>query len=243
MLGSDNVGDITSDTPNMQAARYESGLDNSPMYDGEFFAYNDTARTGHMLLWDVGMNSMVAMEMRALADLALSAFSPPRTEVHATLSSQLAELSAAVQGNLWSEELGIFANKFSQNGTFYPRISPTSFYPMLAGIATDAQAATMVTRWLLNASRFCVAPGGDSKGNSQACFWGLPSIAADDIAFPPLGYWRGFVWGPMAQLTYWSLQQYGHVPVVAEGRAALAKQMTAMGMAQWHAHHHGKPEA
>ena len=66
----------------------------------------------------------------------------------------ISDASAAVQGNLWSEELGIFANKFSQNGTFYPRISPKSFYPMLAGIATDAQAATMVTRWLLNASRF-----------------------------------------------------------------------------------------
>ena len=96
----------------------------------------------------------------------------------------------------------------------------------------------MVTRWLTNASRFCVAPNGDFQGNSRACFWGLPSISADDPAFPPLGYWRGFVWGPMAQLTYWSLQQYGHVPVVAQARAALAKQMTAMGMAQWHAHHH-----
>ena len=27
-----------------------------------------------------------------------------------------------------------------------------------------------------------------------------------DPAFPPLGYWRGYVWGPMAQLVYWSLQ-------------------------------------
>ena len=46
-----------------QAARYESGLDNSPMYDGEFF--NDT--TGHMELYDVGMSSMVAMELRAFS--------------------------------------------------------------------------------------------------------------------------------------------------------------------------------
>ena len=42
----------------------------------------------------------------------------------------------------------------------------------------------------------------------------------------------------MAQLTYWSLQQYPHVPAVAKGRKALAKQMTAMGMNQWHLHHH-----
>jgi hypothetical protein len=52
------------------------------------------------------------------------------------------------------------------------------------------------------------------------------------------GYWRGFVWGPQVQLTYWGLQQYPHVPAVVQGRKALAKQMTAMGMNQWHMHHH-----
>ena len=52
--------------------------------------------------------------------------------------------------------------------------------------------------WLMNSSRFCVAPHGDFAGNRDDCYWGLPSIAADDPAYPPLGYWRGFVWGPMA---------------------------------------------
>ena len=121
---------------------------------------------------------------------------------------------------------------------WYNRISPTSFYPMQSGIATDAQAASMVEKWLTPKDKFCIAVDGDSKGNDDSCHWGLPSISADDAAFPPLGYWRGYVWGPMAQLTYWSLQQYPHVPVVAKGRAALAKQMTAMGMDQWHKHHH-----
>ena len=71
------------------------------------------------------------------------------------------------------------------------RVSPTSFYPLLAAAATPGRAAAMVRGWLLNASRFCVAPGGDFAGNGDACYWGLPSIAADDPAFPALGYWRG----------------------------------------------------
>ena len=33
-----------------------------------------------------------------------------------------------------------------------------------------------------------------------------------DPAYPPLGYWRGYVWSPIAQLTHWSLQIYDHVP-------------------------------
>lgn len=49
------------------------------MYDGEF--YNTTSN--HMELYDVGMSSMVAMELEALANLSLTAFNPPRTADHA----------------------------------------------------------------------------------------------------------------------------------------------------------------
>ena len=73
-------------------------------------------------------------------------------------------------------------------------MSPTSFYPMMTGAATEARAASMMSGWLLNSSRFCIAPTGDFKGNSDTCYWGLLSISTDDPAFPPLGYWRGFVW-------------------------------------------------
>ena len=60
----------------------------------------------------------------------------------------------------------------------------------------------------------------------------MPRPAADP-AFPPLGYWRGFVWGPMAQLVYWSLDRYKHVPIVAQGKSALAKQMLALEQHIW----------
>ena len=60
----------------MQEARYESGLDNSPMYDcknadqqGDQCEFFDRA-TGTMSLLDVGMSSMAAQEAYALATLA-----------------------------------------------------------------------------------------------------------------------------------------------------------------------------
>ena len=58
----------------MQEARYESGLDNSPMYDcgsadqGDGCEYWNTT-TGSMELLDVGMSSMAAQEAYALATL------------------------------------------------------------------------------------------------------------------------------------------------------------------------------
>eukprot|EP01043_Picozoa_sp_COSAG02_P040906 COSAG02_NODE_3347_length_6896_cov_2.201854_1_plen_600_part_10 len=116
VLGSDEIAD-TSDTPNMQAARYESGLDNSPMYDGEFYSFNDTLQSGHMHLYDVGMASMLAMELQSLANLSLTAFNPPRTAQHASIMQQLTGLQALISKHLWNEEIGIFANKFSAEYT------------------------------------------------------------------------------------------------------------------------------
>ena len=225
----------TTDVTNMQAARYESGLDNSPMYDGEFF--NATGKD-LMDLYDVGMSSMVAMELQALANLSVTAFDPPRTDDHALLTARLEELAGLIRDHLWDDASGAFVNKFSGNASFYRRVSPTSFYPLLARVASDDQARAMATGWLMNSSRFCIDPNGDVANNPASCWWGLPSINAADPAYPPLGYWRGFTWGPMAQLTYWALQQYDHVPAVRQGRRALATQMKGMLTNQWRRHHH-----
>lgn len=88
----------------------------------------------------------------------------------------------------------------------------------------------MMTRWLMNPKHFRVSPTGDGKGNADSCYWGLPSIAASDPAYPPLGYWRGYVWGPLSILTYWSLAEpkYAHVPEVTQGRKAMVQQLARM---------------
>ena len=119
------------------------------------------------------------------------------------------------------------------NGSFNRRVSPTSFYALQTGVPADERVAAMMTGWLLNASHFCISPEGDHSGNADDCWWGLPSIEASDPAYPPLGYWRGYVWGPMAQLTYWGLQQYDHVPAAKTGRQALVKQMNSLFVTKW----------
>lgn len=238
-LGSDTIsgyGDFSPGT--MQGARFESGLDNSPMYDGDFFSKNVSSdgsyTVGQMQLYDVGFASMFVQECDSLAGLATVLNLTDDANHFKARSDAQRKLIAA---NLWDSVGGIFTNKF-WNGSFYRRISPTSFYAMMAGAATDTQAASMVQNWLLSPDHFCVAPNGDFAGNADDCYWGLPSIQRSDPAFPALGYWRGYVWGPMAQLTYWSLQYYDHVPVVRAGRKALCKQMTALMLSQWHAHRH-----
>ena len=231
-LGSDPVQGFTLYSPNtMQGARFESGLDNSPMYDGSFF---DDSVTHLMLAADVGMSSLFVAECLALAQLSRAVNRSADAEV---LEARAASVRALIAALLWDEAAGTFKNYITLNDTLSTRVSPTSFYALGAGAASDAQAARMATEWALNSSRFCLSPQWPA-GVSDACHWGLPSISADDPAFPALGYWRGYVWGPMAQLTYWSLEQYVHVPEVAVAKAALAKQMGATFLEQWRLNRH-----
>jgi hypothetical protein len=148
---------------------------------------------------------------------------------------------ALIAAHLWDDARGIFANRFAigpGNTSFSARIAPTSFYALGARAATDEQAARVANEWLFNASRFCLSEAWPA-GVAPDCWWGLPSIAADDPAYlshkdiGPGVYWRGLVWGPMAQITYWALEEYAHVPAVAAAKAALAKQHGAMFLEQW----------
>ena len=57
-----------------------------------------------------------------------------------------ASMRALIAANLWDEQGQIFTNKFA-NGSFYRRISPTSFYALLANASTDTQAEQMMEHW------------------------------------------------------------------------------------------------
>jgi hypothetical protein len=147
-----------------------------------------------MSLYDIGFTGMVTSEAQALLTLAEIL---NRTSDATFLKARVAKLRVAAQA-LWdpSNNGGIFTNRFAGklHGTcpenlvpckdgFYQRISPTSFYAMLGGIATDKQATAMVTNWLLSKHHFCISKTGDSAGNDDICWHGLPSIARSDPAF------------------------------------------------------------
>jgi hypothetical protein len=187
----------------MQGARYESGQDNSPLYDeGDLPLFNNV--THHMEIYDVGFSAMFTMEARALAELA--AVIPNRGAERATLLKRASAMEELMNEHLWDESRGVFANRFLKNDTFSGKIGPTSFFPMQSGAATVGQAEAMVTGWLSNRSRFCVSPdwpfAGQEKvkvgknGTDISCFSGLPSISADDPSYCDgnnghCGYWRG----------------------------------------------------
>ena len=53
------------------------------------------------------------------------------------------------------------------------------------------------------------------------------------------------MWGPLSILTYWSLKEYDHLPVVRSARQAMVRQLSAMAANVWtgelHLDHSGQP--
>jgi hypothetical protein len=178
-----------------QGAVYESGLDNSPMYDGTF--YNPQT---HLLEYaDVGMMSLYIADCDALAELAEALGRSSETKE----LRDRAERYRTKLATQWDEKTGIFLNKDLHTGDFNRRLSPTNFYPLLAKAATPKQAKTMIEKHLLNRDEFWGQ-------------WIVPSTERDDPAFKDQNYWRGRIWGPMNYLIYLGLLNYDDAAVHKE---------------------------
>ena len=192
----------------LQGAKYESGLDNSPMYDDAPF----DAKTGRMLLADVGLTSLYVADCDALAGIAAVLERGPEEQ---ELKARAEKYRAALQ-TLWDDSTGMFLNRNLATGRFSPRLSPTNFYPLLARAATPHQADRMVREHLLNPAEF----GGE---------WVIPSIARSDPAFRDQEYWRGRIWGPMNWLVYLGLRNYDQ----SAARRQLAEKSLALFEQEW----------
>ncbi len=196
-----------------QGAIYESGLDNSPMYDAAPF----DAGTGKVMLADVGLMSEYVADCNALAKIA-AILNRPSEEKELR---ERADFYRASLATLWDEKTGMFLNKNLRTGKLNPRTSPTNFYPLLARAATPQQADRMIREHLLNPQEFWGK-------------WVIPAAPRNDPAFKDQNYWRGRIWGPMNYLVYLGLRNYGQKQVCSE----FAKKSFALFLQEWNAKHH-----
>jgi neutral trehalase len=191
-----------------QAALYESGLDNSPMYDGVPF----DAETNLLAQADVGLTGLYVADCNALAEIATIL---GRTADAAELRARGGKYAAAL-GGLWDEQAGTYLNRRTDTGEASPKLSPTHFYPLIARVPTPAQAERMVREHYFDPAEF--------HGE-----WVIPSIARNVKGFDDQDYWRGRIWGPMNFLVYLGLRNYE----LKEARADLARRSYDLLMKSW----------
>jgi putative isomerase len=196
-----------------QGAIFESGLDNSPMYDEAVF----DAASSRLLIADVGLLGMYIADCDALAAIADTL---GKSAEGSELRQRAVKYRAALS-SLWSEEAGIFLNKDLRTGELSKHLSPTNFYPLLAHAATSEQADRMIKTHLLNSNEFW----GE---------WVIPSIARNDPGFKDQNYWRGRIWGPMNFLVYLGLLNYDQPEV----RRQLANKSLDLFLREWKEHGH-----
>lgn len=180
-------------------AAYESGLDNSPMFDGVPF----NKESGLLELADAGLNSLYVMDCDALGEIA----NELEKKDEAKELKKRADKYRKNLKKLWDNNAGIYKNKRTDTGHLSPRISPTNFYPLLAKAPSQKQALRMINEHLLNPHEFY----GE---------WMIPSISRKDPTFIEQDYWRGRIWAPMNFLVYLGLCNYD----LPEARDIIAKK-------------------
>ena len=198
---------------NLQAAKWESGMDDSPMYDDASY----DPHTYTMNLADVGLNSLYTLDAECLAKIAAIL---GNEEDRRKFAAEYELRKQLVRDKLWNEKDGIYENRF-WDGRFSHRLSPTNFYPLFAGIATPEQAERMIKEHLLNPEEF----------------WGpyvTPTIARDDPAFPDQFYWRGDIWGPTNYMLYEGINRYRFDEVARE----YAQKNYDLFMDDWQSNQH-----
>ena len=182
--GSDSLGDASANT--WQAAAYESGLDNSPMYIGVPF----NERTHRMELADVGLQSLYIMDCEALADIA-SILGKKQIANELTKRAQTFKIALA---KLYDNKTGQYLNFRTDTRTFNPVTSPTNFYPLIIKAPQPIQAAQMINH-LKNTDEY----GGE---------WIIPSTPKNNPYYQEHDYWKGRIWGPLNFLVYLGVRQY-----------------------------------
>ncbi|HEX8049282.1 MGH1-like glycoside hydrolase domain-containing protein [Rhizobium sp.] len=189
------------------AARNETGMDNSATHDEA--VYDPVTRT--LSTFDLGLNCAAALDAEMLSKMAAVIGKHDDAREFAALAERSRTL---ISETLWDESRGIFANR-QRRGSFVRSLSPTSFYPLLCGAATSAQAARLLEH-LNDASTF----GGN---------YVLPNATRDDPAFADNVYWRGRIWPNVNYIVWLGLRRYGFIAEASK----LARQSYDLFMQSW----------
>lgn len=191
-----------------RGAKWESGLDNSPMWDRA--VYNKELHC--MELSYVGLNALMVVDCKMLAKIGREI--EVDEEVIQELENRAQVLAGKIQKELWCEEKGCFLNRH-WSGEFDPAMAPTHFYTWMTGIVSREQGEKMLAH-LLNPEEF----------------WGeyvLPMIARNDPSYDDQAYWRGRIWAPTNYLVGEALLCAGYRDVWLE----LVKKGFSMFIKAW----------
>lgn len=197
-----------NDAGTLFAAKCESGMDNSPLYDDAEYV----RETMTMNLTDIGLNSMFCADAFYLSKIAAELEIENDVEF---FRKEYEFLKNKINEELWDTQEKTYRDRFWDK-RFSEHLSPTSFYPLFAKIPDKERAEEIIKIHLLNPEEF----------------WGeyvIPSISKKEKSYNDQIYWRGRIWPSMNYLVYLGLKEYEFEEVAFE----FAKKSYLLFMKEW----------
>ena len=164
-----------------------SGMDNTPR--------------GHGVGWDkilwVDAIAQQALAAKCIAEL-YDALGPDHAAEARRWRAEHARLAKEINDHYWCEEDGFYYDVRLADGAFCKVRTPASLWPLLAGVATQAQA-DRVAKWFEDPMEF----GGERP---------IPTVSRRSPGYDAKtgDYWRGAIWLPTSYLAIRALDAYGH---------------------------------
>lgn len=180
-----------------QAAKWESGMDNAPRFDGLRGLLRNGGPKGQG--WSapqesVDLNSFLYAEKGLLARMADALGDLDKASEHRREARALRERA---QRRFFDEARGYFFDRqLGPDGAFLGPMGCEAFAALWSGLASREQAAR-VREHMVDPKKF---------------FGKVPfsTVALDAPEFKQTGYWRGPVWLDQAYFAIRGLQRYGH---------------------------------
>ena len=170
------------------ASRYETGMDNHPMWDDVRF--NTLTHTQEQN--DAGLSALYALDAKCLSKMASILGRKNEAEKYFAESIEMANL---IDKNLWNDDVELWLSR-GWDGKWNYRAAPTCFYPMFLDNIADKNVEAAIQKHLLNPKRF----GGK---------YAIPVSPRDDPAYPEQYYVRGRIWPAQVLLVHSALREKG----------------------------------
>lgn len=171
----------------LEAAAWESGMDNAIRFDDVKMLKND----GYSDAWSmdqesVDLNCYLALEcklLRKFAKILGKEFDAP-------------DNTARLADYFFDPEKGFFFDRKLGSGKLVAMPGCEAYTPLWTGIATPEQVAKMLPT-LRDTGKF-------------STFIPFPTVAADNPKYNPRGYWRGPIWLDQTYFAIRGLRNYGY---------------------------------
>ncbi len=171
----------------LEAAAWESGMDNAIRFDDASMLKNDGADNAWSMNQEsVDLNAYLALECKLLkkfSGLLNINFDGP-------------DFSKDVASYFFDENVNFFCDRKIEDGSFIEELGCEAYAPLWTGIATKEQMNKMLNI-LEDTTKF-------------STYIPFPTIAADNPKYDKRGYWRGPIWLDQCYFAINGLRRYGH---------------------------------